>query len=115
MLAACFFSDLLMLFPFCFSFKKLLQLGADERSPSFHKILARERRSLRKSLRTCMRQFQPRFVAVSEQFKRDQRIALVSFIPPGVSNFLLRNHLGHPAKMVIRHAFMLDDEFKLRT
>jgi hypothetical protein len=63
-------------------------------------------------LQTLVRQFQFRFVALGKQFKRDQRIAFVSLIPPGVGDFLLRNHLGDFAAMVMHVAFVLDDELK---
>ena len=61
-----------------------------------------------------MRQLQSCLVVVREQFKRDQRIARLSFVPPSVGDFLVRNHFGDFAKMVILHAFVLDDEFKFK-
>src|SRR6266404_7288238 len=39
----------------------------------------------------------------------------MSFVPPGISDLLLRRDLGNLAKMVILHAFVLDDELKLET
>src|SRR5438552_7733225 len=39
----------------------------------------------------------------------------MSCIPPGIGEFLLRNHLSDLTKMVIFHAFMLDGEFKFKT
>src|SRR5438552_14772308 len=96
-------------------FHKFLQLGANNGSPASLEVLSRICRSLRERLDSGVRQLQMRLVAFREQLNRHQRIARVPFIPPGVSDLLLRNHLGDFTKMVISHAFVLDDEFKFKT
>src|SRR5207253_7384664 len=101
--------------PSCFSFHKLLELGTNNLGPAALELFARECRKFRESFQANVSQFQPRFVAIGQQFEGDQGIALVSLIPPGVGEFLLRNHLGDPAKMGILKTFMLDGKFKLKT
>src|SRR5207253_1840581 len=78
--------------PSCFSFHKLLELGTNNLGPAALELFARECRKFRESFQANVSQFQPRFVAIGQQFEGDHGIALVSLIPPGVGEFLLRNH-----------------------
>lgn len=62
-----------------------------------------------------MCQRQPCLIAVSEQLKRDPRIAGFTFIAPGVGDLLLRDHRRDFAEMMVSVPFVLDDEFKLES
>ena len=98
-----------------FSTKSLSDVPTIFVQPPSKFLRARTEGSFRKCLQTLVRQFQFRFAACGKQFERDQRIAVVSVISPGVGQFLLRNRLGDFAAMVISAAFVFDDELKFKT
>src|SRR5205823_5034404 len=96
-------------------FNELLEFGANDCGPAGFEILPRIRRRFRESFDSRVRQLHSCVVVLVEQFKRYQRIAWLSFVTPGIGDFLLRNYLSDPAKMMVSHAFVLHNEFKLKS
>src|SRR5438128_10503977 len=101
--------------PSCFSFHKLLELGTNNLGPAGLELFPRECRKFRESFQANVSQFQPRFVAIGQQFEGDQGIALVLIIHPVVGDFLLWNHLGELATMGTRQTLMLSGNVNLKT
>src|SRR6476469_9339401 len=94
------------------AFNELFQLRSDNCSPASFEILPRIRGSFRKCFNSRMRELQSRLITLGEYFKRDERISRLAFVSPGVSDFLLRNHFGDFAKVVISVPFVLNHEIK---